>query len=70
MVEIPKAEKVIPAECRRETIEARFSEALSKLSPSFLDLSPQQQARELLTLKADDVQAYIALRTLAIRCAP
>src|SRR5690606_1929334 len=70
VVEQPKPEPVIPAECRRETIEARFSEHLAKLSPIFLDLSPDQQARELLSLKADDAEAYIALRTLAIRCAP
>lgn len=70
MVEKPQVEKVIPAECRRETIEARFPEALSSLPPAFLDLSPSQQARELLTLKARDAEAYIALRTLAIRCAP
>lgn len=67
---IQKPEKVIPAECHRATIEARFGEYLSTLSPNFLNLSPDEQARELLILKARDAEAYIALRTLAIRCAP
>ena len=69
MVEAPKIEPVIPAECRRETIEERFGPYLSTLSPNFLSLSPDEQARELLHLKVKDVGVYIALRTLALRCA-
>lgn len=68
-MEKPQVVELIPPECYRATIEARFGEHLAKLSPDFLSLSPEQQARELLILKADDAAAYIALRTLAIRCA-
>lgn len=67
--EIPQPKEIRPAECQKEVIENRFASVLSKLSANFLDLSPAQQARELLSLKAEDSARYAELRALALRCA-
>ncbi len=68
-VDPPTPEIVVPSECQKEVIANRFTSILSKLSPHFRDLSPEAQARELLSLKADDATQYNELRALAMRCA-
>lgn len=72
MVSLPVPPVVIPpapAECLRRAFEA-YPEALSKLPPEFPQLSPPEQQRALLRLKADDASLYLTLRDTALRCAP
>lgn len=57
-----------PAECTRTALELT-APALTTLPADFQALVPDERARVLLTLKADDAERYIGLRATALRCA-
>jgi len=46
-----------------------FAPELAGLPPGYQTLGPEDRARVLLTLKADDAETYKNLRAQAIRCA-
>lgn len=60
--------EVIPPECTKEYAQ-NFPVSLSELPASFLDLSPREQARELVILKSEDAEQYSRVLNTLIRCA-
>lgn len=60
---------VAPAECRKAAFEA-FAPGLEGLPIDWLQRTPRDRARTILTITADDGEQYQKLRAQAVRCAP
>lgn len=60
---------VVPAECRKAAFEA-FAPGLEGLPVDWLQRTPRDRARTILTITADDGEQYQKLRAQAVRCAP